>query len=61
MFKLAKRFLSDEQGLELSEYAVMAGLIIVLAVAIIILVGGHINSIFNKLNGAMGSADAGTS
>ncbi len=60
MLKLAKRFLNDEQGLELSEYAVMAGLIIVLAVATIILLGGHINNIFTHLEGAMGNADTST-
>jgi Flp pilus assembly pilin Flp len=57
MLKLAKRFLNDEQGLELSEYAIMAGLVIVLAVAIIITVGGHINGIFNKLANALGKAN----
>ncbi len=60
MRSMVKRFWSDQQGLELSEYAVMAGLIIVIAVAVILLVGTHINSIFNKLEGAMGSADGST-
>ncbi len=58
MRKLVQRFWENEHGLELSEYAIMAGLVIVLAVAIIIALGGHITSIFTKLNTAMGEADA---
>jgi Flp pilus assembly pilin Flp len=57
MLKLAKRFLNDEQGLELSEYAIMAGLIIVLAVAVIITMGEHINNIFAKVRDALGNAN----
>ncbi|MCL5279372.1 MAG: Flp family type IVb pilin [Planctomycetes bacterium] len=57
MKKLAKRFWNDEQGLELSEYAIMAGLIIVLAVGFIIAMGGSISSIFNKLANALGRVD----
>ena len=50
MKKLMKRFLKDEQGLELSEYAIMAGLVIVIAVATIILLGQNIDRIFGVLN-----------
>jgi Flp pilus assembly pilin Flp len=57
---MLKRFIRDESGLELSEYAIMAGLIIVIAVGMIILVGGHINAIFTKLEGALGDAESGT-
>jgi len=57
---MLKRFIRDESGLELSEYAIMAGLVIVLAVATIILVGGHINNIFVSLEGALGNADTGS-
>lgn len=56
MKKLMKRLWQDEQGLELSEYAIMAGLIIVVAVATIILIGGHIDTIFGKLETALGNA-----
>jgi Flp pilus assembly pilin Flp len=54
--RLARRFWSDERGLELSEYAIMAGLIILLAVGIILTVGGQINTIFTRLSGALGDA-----
>ena len=49
MKELLKRFWQDEQGLELSEYAVMAALVIVVAAAVIISVGQEINAIFGKL------------
>ena len=59
MKKLMKRFLKDEQGLELSEYAVMAALVIVVAAAVIITVGEEINVIFGKLLDALqGTAPA---
>ena len=45
-----RRFIRDERGLELSEYAIMAGLVILLAVAVIILIGNNINRIFSLLN-----------
>jgi Flp pilus assembly pilin Flp len=53
MKALARRFWRDDSGLELSEYAIMAGIIIVLVVATILLIGGHINRIFQALEGAM--------
>ena len=58
MKALVKRFLKDEQGLELSEYAIMAGLIILIAVVTIGLVGGHINNIFINLSGQLATAEA---
>jgi Flp pilus assembly pilin Flp len=54
--KLAKRFWNDEQGLELSEYAIMAGLIICILLAVILGVGNGINKIFNRLNTVLQSA-----
>jgi pilus assembly protein Flp/PilA len=50
MRALVKRFFKDEQGLELSEYAVMVGLLLVIALAVILLVGNNINRIFGLLN-----------
>ena len=50
MMKLAKRFLSNEQGLELSEYAVMAALIIVAIFTAIIALRGAIIDKFNALS-----------
>jgi len=51
---MVRRFFRDERGLELSEYAIMAGLVILLAVAVIILIGKNINRIFGLLNDKLG-------
>ena len=50
---MLRRFFRDERGLELSEYAVMAGIIILIAIAVIILIGTNINRIFTLLNGKL--------
>ncbi|MBM4028431.1 MAG: Flp family type IVb pilin [Planctomycetes bacterium] len=55
--KTLLRFWKDEQGLELSEYAVMTALVIVVAVASVILVGEAIDSRFNELAGHIGTAE----
>jgi Flp pilus assembly pilin Flp len=47
MKKLAKRFMKDEQGLELAEYAVMAALIIAVVVAAIVALRSAIANRFN--------------
>jgi len=44
-----RRFIRDERGLELSEYAIMAALVIIVAVGVIIAVGNNISTIFGKL------------
>lgn len=49
MKKLLARFMRDEQGLELSEYAVMAALIIAAVVTIIGTLGTTILGIFQDL------------
>lgn len=59
MKNLLKKFVKDEQGLELSEYAIMAGIIIIIAIATILSMGSHINSIFTKVNTALNTADGG--
>jgi len=50
---MLRRFFRDERGLELSEYAIMAGVVILLAVAVVILIGKNINRIFTLLNGKL--------
>ncbi len=50
MFKLAKRFLKDERGLELSEYAVMVALICMVIITVLLLLGPTIANKFQKLN-----------
>ena len=46
---MIKRFLNDETGLELSEYAVAAALIALAAVAAFQLLGGNIAAKINTL------------
>ncbi len=63
MSKWIKKFWNDEQGLELSEYAIMIALVIVIAVATIYAVGQSINAKFSALDDAInysGSSGAGT-
>lgn len=57
MRKLLGKFVRDEQGLELSEYAIMAGLVIVIAILVITTVGQHINGIFDKLAAALSNGN----
>ena len=47
-------FIKDEDGLELSEYAIMGALIIVVAAATIIALGERINVVFGQILGALG-------
>jgi Flp pilus assembly pilin Flp len=59
MLKLAKRFWNDEQGLELSEYAVMAALIIV-ALFVVIgtlrdAIGGAFSTLASTISGGTSS------
>ncbi len=49
-----KRFSKDERGLETVEYAIIAGLITVAAIATITLVGAQVNAKFLELLGALG-------
>jgi Flp pilus assembly pilin Flp len=49
MKSLVKRFLQDEQGMELSEYALMIALLIVIAVITIKSVGQKISDLFGVL------------
>ncbi len=48
---MLKRFLRDETGLELSEYAVAAALIAVAAVGAFTLLGGNIRTAIENLSG----------
>jgi pilus assembly protein Flp/PilA len=49
--QMITRFLSDETGLELSEYAVAAALVALAAVAAFTLLGGKIAGAINNLAG----------
>ena len=48
--KTLRKFWADERGLELSEYAVMVGLLLVVALAVILMIGTNIDRIFTILN-----------
>jgi len=51
--KTFKKFLSDEQGLETVEYAIIAGLIVVALIAIITSIGGKVRERFQSLDNAL--------
>ena len=53
---MIKRFLRDESGLELSEYAVAAALIALAAVGAFQLLGGKIGDSINALAGKIPTA-----
>ena len=52
--EMLKRLWKDERGLELSEYAVMAALVIIVAIGIIGLLGDAIIAKFTELKDAIG-------
>jgi Flp pilus assembly pilin Flp len=56
---MLKRFIRDESGLELSEYAIMAGMIILVAVGVIYLIGGKITAIFQGLSDELDKVPTG--
>ena len=51
--KIAKRFLSDEKGLETVEYAIIAGLIVVGLIVVIASIGTKVKNKFNALDSAL--------
>jgi pilus assembly protein Flp/PilA len=48
------KFLKDEDGLELTEYAIMAALIAIATIVIITALGNRITAIFTDLNARIG-------
>ncbi len=50
---MLKRFFRDETGLELSEYAVAAALVIIVAAGAFQLLGGSIDAVIKKLDDAV--------
>ncbi len=50
MKNLFNRFVRDEQGQDLIEYALLAGFISLVAVAAITAVGTGVNSVYTELN-----------
>jgi Flp pilus assembly pilin Flp len=51
--KLLKHLIRDEQGGEVLEYALIAGLIVVAAIAVITSVGGKVLARWQSLNSSM--------
>ena len=56
MASLLKKFLSDEQGLETVEYAIIVGLIVAGTVAVIAAIGVWVNTQFTTLNSELQGA-----
>ena len=54
MMQKIMKFIKDEDGLELVEYAIMAGVVILVAIASILLISGHINRVFTALSVQLG-------
>jgi pilus assembly protein Flp/PilA len=57
--QIAKKFVKDERGLETVEYAIIAALITLAAIATIGLVGTQVDVRFNELLTALGGGGAG--
>ena len=53
MLNALKKLVVDEQGGEVLEYALIAGLIIVAAIAVITSVGGKVLARWTSLNGSL--------
>ena len=54
--KLIKKLFRDEEGVTLIEYALIAALIAIVAIAMIILAGEWVNNAFNTIAGALSNA-----
>ena len=50
----AKRFLSDERGLETVEYAIITGLVVAGTIGLIAAIGSWVNGQFTTLNTELG-------
>jgi pilus assembly protein Flp/PilA len=52
------RFIKQDEGADLIEYALLAGLISLAAVATLTSIGGDINAIFTKISAKLTAANA---
>ncbi len=55
--ELVRRFVREEEGQGLVEYALIIGLIAVVAIAALTASGGSISSIFGTISGKLGDAE----
>ena len=60
MKAMLKRFMKDERGIELAEWAVMAALIIAVAVGVIYTLGTTIKERFEAVESAIANEATGT-
>jgi pilus assembly protein Flp/PilA len=56
MKNLLARFIKEEDGQDLIEYALLAALIAIAAVTVMTTLGGSINTIFSNVNGKLTTA-----
>lgn len=59
MKSLMKKFLNDESGATMVEYAILVALISIAAIATIILVGQRVDDAFEAVRSELASAGAG--
>ena len=60
MKSLFNRFVREDQGQDLIEYALLAGFISLVAVVAITNVGTGVNNVYNNIDGQVQSIPAGT-
>lgn len=53
MKQLIQKFLKDESGATMVEYAILVALISVAAIAIIVIIGGQVKDAFQKVQDAL--------
>lgn len=60
MLQKIVKFVRDEEGASAVEYGLIVGLIAIAIVAVLILVGGGLSTLFGKVNTALSSAGTTT-
>ena len=61
MKQLLKRFVREEKGQDLIEYALLAGFISLVAVVAITAVGAGVNGVYNNIDSQVGAIPGGGS
>jgi pilus assembly protein Flp/PilA len=59
MMQKIMKFIKDEDGLELVEYAIIGGIIVVATIVIIATIGRQVSTLFTGVSGALGTAGGG--
>ena len=55
LYLLLKNLLNSEEGQDLVEYALLVGLIVIIAIAAVTLAGGSVSTIFSKIASELSS------